>query len=227
MRKIRTDEILERKDFLNLNDSDFDEQVLRYCIEKLSEYEIGISKIDSLTEYPVKKYEIFKIDIKNERIFMLDTNLIKCDYDLDSRELYYSREITQKICTTMKRLYEDAIMGNDEMEVMYQDEINNLKDQIKNLKELDEDEYNFDRFTYNSLKDTDFFENYNEMLENKNNLKTENEALKEKVEKSEKMILDLSNKLKISLDDIEKNRNELKVKNKSLIEKLISRIKKL
>ena len=51
--------------------------------------------------------------------------------------------------------------------------------------------------------------------------------LKEKLKKTEEMILELSNKLKISLDDIEANRKKLKINNKSIFEKVLDRIKEI
>lgn len=226
MRNIRCDEILKRKDFLNLSIPDFEEQVNRYCINKINEYETEPAKIDSLKSYPEKKFEIFKLlfDSGKSKIFILDTNLINYEEDLDERELYYSRIIAKRICDNMKRLYEDAISGISELELEYKDSIDSIKKKIEELKELDENEYNLDRFAYNALVDTAIIEEIDTI---KKDSLEENEKLKEKLKLSEKQIIELSNKLKISLETIEKNRENLQLNTTSKFEKIINKIKKI
>lgn len=225
MRKIRCDEILNRNDFPNLNDKEFEEQVKRFCLDKLNEYSVEENKIDVLKEYPSKKYEIFKIDIANEKIFVLDTNLINYDGEKDDIELFYSRTISKDICDNLKRLSEDAVIGNPELESLYIDNINEIKNHIQELKKLDEDEYNLDRFIYNSLQDTNILEDYQKIDLSQNRLSEENKQLREQLKKSEKTILELSNKLKISLEDIEENRKKLQVSNQSKFEKMLNKLK--
>ena len=106
MRNIKCDEILDRSEFLKLSISDFEEQVKRYCISKMNEYETEPSKVDSLKFYPEKKYEIFKLLFEDgkAKIFILDTNSINYKEDLEERELYYSRIIAKRICDNMKIL---------------------------------------------------------------------------------------------------------------------------
>ena len=43
MRKIKCDEVLNKRDFPGLNDSDFVKQVINYCLDKMNEYEFSIS----------------------------------------------------------------------------------------------------------------------------------------------------------------------------------------
>ena len=38
MRKIKCDEVLNKRDFPGLTDSDFVKQVIRYCLDKMNEY---------------------------------------------------------------------------------------------------------------------------------------------------------------------------------------------
>lgn len=226
MRSIRCDEILNKNDFSKLSVSDFEEQVKRHCISKMNEYETEPAKIDSLKLYPEKKYEIFKLLFEDgkTKIFILDTNLINYKDDLDERELYYSRIIAKRICDNMKIIYEDAIIGVQELEIEYKENIENIKNKIEELKELDENEYNLDRFAHNALKDTSFFDGVEEF---KNDTFEENKKLKEKLKVSEEKIFDLSNKLKISLETIEKSREDLQLHTTSKFEKIIKRIKKL
>lgn len=226
MRNIRCDEILKRKDFLNLSIPDFEEQVNRYCINKMNEYETEPSKIDSLKSYPEKNFEIFKLlfDSGKNKFFILDTNLINYDEDLDEKELYYSRIIAKRICDNMKILYEDAVSGIPELELEYKDSIDSIKQKIEELKQLDENEYNLDRFAYNALVDTDIIEEIDTI---KKDSLEENKQLKEKLQLSENQIIELSNKLKISLETIEKNRKDLQLNTSSKFEKIINKIKKI
>ena len=143
---------------------------------------------------------------------------------MEERELYYSRIIAKRICDNMKILEEDAIIGISESELEYKEDIDNIKSKIKELKELDENEYNLDRFAHNALKDTKFFE---KIEEGKDEISEENRNLKEKLKSSEKQILELSNKLKISLDTIEKNREDLQLHTTSKFEKVINYVKKI
>lgn len=226
MRNIRCDEILKRKDFLNLSVLDFEEQVKRFCISKMNEYETEPSKIDSLKTYPEKKFEIFKLIFENgnSKIFVLDTNSINYYDDKKEKELYYSRIIAKRICENKKRINEDAIFGISQLEFEYKDEINKIKDKIKELQELDENEYNVDRFAYNALINTTIIDEVEGL---KKDSSDENNELKEKLKTSEKQIIELSNKLKISLETIEKNRENLKLNTTSKFEKIINKIKKI
>lgn len=226
MRNIRCDEILKRKEFFNLSLEDFEEQVNRFCLDKMNEYETEPSKLETLKSYPEKKYEIFKLifeDGKN-KIFILDTNLIYYKEDLKDRELYYSRIIAKRICDNMKRLNEDAIIGIPELENEYKDDIDSIKNKIDELKQLDENEYNVDRFAYDALVSTDIMD---ELDKERTTSLDENEKLKEKLKASENQIMELSNKLKISLDTIEKNRDNLNLHTTSRFEKIMNRIKRI
>ncbi len=227
MRKIKCDEVLNKRDFPGLTDSDFVKQVIRYCLDKMNEYELSPKKIETLKEYPQKVYEVFQLDLESEgyRIFVLETDLIDYDGEETEKELYYSRIIAKRICDNLKRLHEDAAMKNIDTKSFLLDDIAEIEKQIEELKKLDEDEYNLDRFIYNSLFATDIIEEYEEVQSEKLSLEEENKILKEKIKKSEKTILELSNKLKISLDDIEANRNKLKINNKSVFEKVVEKLK--
>lgn len=226
MRNIRCDEILKRSDFSKISMSDFEEQVNRYCIDKMNEYETEPAKIDSLKEYPEKRFEIFKLifETGNNKIFILDTDLIDYKDELNQRELYYSRIIAKTICDNMKKLNEDAILGIPELEYEYEEDIENIKNKIKELKELDENEYNLDRFVYNSLLGTTIIDEVEEL---KKDASKENSILKEKLKASENQIMDLSNKLKISLETIQKNRDNLKLNTTSKFERFVETIKKI
>lgn len=229
MRKIKCDEILNKSNFLGISDKEFVKQVERYCLDKMNEYEVSPKKSESLKKYPEKRYEIFKLDLEfqGDKIFILETDAISYDGEVEDKELYYSRIIAKRICDNLKRLNEDAAMKSTETKSMFLDEINEIEKQIKELKTLDEDEYNLDRFIYNSLFDTNIINEYEEIQTENISLEEENKALKEKLKKSEEMILELSNKLKISLDDIEANRKKLKINNKSIFEKVLDRIKEI
>lgn len=229
MRKIKCDEILNKSNFLGISDKDFIKQVERFCLDKMNEYEVTPKKSESLKTYPEKRYEIFKLDLETQgdKIFILETDLINYDGEAEDKDLYYSRIIAKRICDNLKRLNEDAAMQSTETKSMFLDEIQEIEKQIKDLKTLDEDEYNLDRFIYNSLFDSNIINEYEEIQVENNTLEEENKALKEKLKKSEEMILELSNKLKISLDDIEANRKKLKINNKSIFEKVLDRIKEI
>lgn len=229
MRKIKCDEILNKSNFLGISDKDFIKQVERFCLDKMNEYEVTPKKSESLKTYPEKRYEIFKLDLESQgdKIFILETDLINYDGETEYKDLYYSRIIAKRICDNLKRLNEDAAMQSTETKSMFLDEIQEIEKQIKDLKTLDEDEYNLDRFIYNSLFDSNIINEYEEIQVENNTLEEENKALKEKLKKSEEMILELSNKLKISLDDIEANRKKLKINNKSIFEKVLDRIKEI
>lgn len=226
MRNIRCDEVLKRSDFSKLSMSDFEEQVNRYCIDKMNEYETEPAKFQSLKEYPEKKFEIFKLifETGNNKIFILDTDLIDYEEEQEEKELYYSRIIAKRICDNMKKIDEDAISGIPELESEYKEDIENIKDKIKELKELDENEYNLDRFVYNALLGTSIIDEVESMQKE---ALEENEILKEKLKESEKQIMELSNKLKISLDTIQKNREDLKLNTTSRFERVLEKIKKI
>lgn len=229
MRKIKSDEILNKSDFPSMSDKDFLKQVERYCLDKMTEYEVTPKKTESLKEYPNKKYEIFKLDLESEgdKIFVLDTSLINYDGELEDRELYYSRIIAKRICDNMKRLNEDAAMQSVEAKSMFMDDIKEIETQIKDLKVLDEDQYNLDRFIFNTLFDSEIINEFEEIQSDNILLEEENRLLKEKLKSSENTIIELSNKLKISLDDIEANRKKLKINNKSTFEKIFDKIKEI
>ena len=127
----------------------------------------------------------------------------------------------------MKRLNEDAAMHSVEAKSMFMDDIKEIETQIKDLKVLDEDQYNLDRFIFNTLFDSEIINEFEEMQSDNISLEEENRLLKEKLKSSENTIIELSNKLKISLDDIEANRKKLKINNKSTFEKIFDKIKEI
>ena len=47
MRKIKSDEILNISDFPSMSDKDFIKQVERYCLDKMTEYEVTPKKTES------------------------------------------------------------------------------------------------------------------------------------------------------------------------------------
>lgn len=229
MRNIKCEEILNREEFPNITGKAFEKQVEYYLIDKLNEYETTPSKNISLKEKPVKKYEIFSLIFEvldeGKKVFVLDTDLINYSEDKNESELYYSRIIAKRICDKLKILNEDAISGIPELENEYKDDIDSLKKEIEELRELDENEYNLDLFASIALEDTEITE-YLETLQTENDdLINENKDLKEKLKKSEDQIIDLSNKLKISLDSIEKNREDLELRTQSRFEKFLAKIR--
>lgn len=223
MRNIKCEEILKRKDYLGLNISDFEEQVNRFCLSKLNEYEVEPSRLESLKKCPEKRYEIFRLNFTsgNKKIFMLETSLIDYDENMEERELYYSSIIAKRICDNMKRIDEDAINGISEIENEYENDIIEIKENIKSLQELDKDEYNIDSFAYNALLGTGVIEELEEERDE------ENKKLKEELRVAEEKIADLTNKLRISLTEIEKNRKNLNLNTSSQFEKFINKIKKI
>lgn len=225
MRNIRCDEILDRNEFSKLSVKDFEKQAQNFCIDKMNEYETQPSKINSLSTYPEKKFEIFNLIFENggNKIFVLDTDLINYSDEQEDKEIYYSRIIAKRICENLKILNEDAIVGISELEFEYKDEKEKIKAKIEELKELDENEYNLDRFVYDSLEETNILED----IEQLRNTAQENEILKEKLKVSENQIAELSNKLKISLEAIEKNRKDLKLNTKSRFESFLEKVKKI
>lgn len=231
MRNIRCDEILNREEFSKISEKDFEIQVENYLIDKLNEYETTPSKNITLQEKPTKSYEVFNLifeSLYNEtKVFVLDTNLINYNDDKDESELYYSRIIAKRICENLKILNEDAINGIPELENEFKDDIDLVKQKIEELRELDENEFNLDLFASIALEDTEISKHIDTLQTENVNLVQENIILKENLKKSEEQIIDLSNKLKISLDSIEKNREHLELHTQSRFEKFLARIKKI
>ena len=231
MRNIRCDEILNREEFSKISDKDFEKQVEYYLIDKLNEYETTPSKNITLNEKPIKRYEVFNLVFEaldqDKKIFVLDTGLINYDEDVEESELYYSRIIAKRICENLKVLHEDAINGITELENEFKDDIDLVKQKIAELQELDENEFNLDLFASIALEDTEIADQLETLQLTNNDLTVENKELREKLKKSEEQIIDLSNKLKISLDSIEKNRENLQLHTQSRFEKFLIKIKKM
>lgn len=224
MRNINPDEILKRKDYSTLTDGDFKKKVYDYCKIKLDEIDniTENDRIRELKEFPIKKYEIFKLNIDGGKIFLLSQDDIHYNEEKKERELYYSASIAKQICILQKQLSETAI---DLVEKEYEEDIKETKEKIEQLKDLDDQEYGLSRFIYSSLEDTDILENYEKSYEKSQSLEIENKKLKEQLNLSEKNIMDLSNKLKFLLDEVEKSRNNLEIKNKNIFQKIGEKIK--
>lgn len=230
MRSIVCEDILQRNMFPKISYKDYEEQVEYYLIDIMNSYDTTPISEFSLIDKPIKKYEIFKLIYKHKNsysIFLIETDLINCDDDINLKELYYSRNVASKICHILKRLNEDAIIGISELEVEFQDDINALNNEIDELRKLDTDEYNMDLFSYITLKDTSIFKDIEIIEKSRNDLLLENEQIKNKLSESEKMIRDLTEKLMVSLETIEKNRNKLMVREKSKSETFLNKIKKI
>lgn len=229
MRNINCDEILPREEFASLNDSDYEEQVIRFCQENLTKY-----KNDLIENYngfiinaPSKVYEVFKLNSKISRIFLLNTNQINYNGDECDKELYYTANAAYKICLNKKILNEDATLGNAEIQADFKEEKDKLEKEIEQLIDNDNNCFNEDRFIFNTLDGSIILEEYNKVSSFKTNLENENKILKEKLKDNENTIIDLSNKLKISLDNIEKSRDNLSIKSKSKFENLFDRLKEI
>lgn len=226
MRNVNPDEILKKIDYPNLNDKNFKEKVCSYCREKLNEID-RITEHERMLElkyFPRKKYEIFKLNVDNGKIFVLNEDEIHYDEDKKDQELYYSPNIAKQICELLKQQNETSI---GLVEDKYSEEIKNANDKIEKLKELDDQEYGLARFLYNSFQDTNILEDYEKMYRSNENLELENKKLREKLKLSEKNIMDLSNKLKFLLDKIEKNRKLLDMDNKNVFQKIAEKLKNI
>jgi len=215
MRNVNPDEILKRSDYQDLTDKQFKEKVCEHCRYKLQNLDNipESEKILQLSKFPEKVYEVFNLNVDGGKIFVLKTNEIYYIGDDKNKELYYSPNVVKELCIKMKQLNESAIDLIDD----FADDIKKAKEDIEALKELDDQEYGLARFMYSTLGESNIIDEYSK-------LNNENKALKENLEKSQKNVEDLSNKLKFLLDEMEKNKKSLNMKNKNIFQRIAEKL---
>lgn len=215
MRNVNPDEILKRSDYQDLTDKQFKDKVCEHCRYKLQDLDNipESEKILQLNKFPEKVYEIFNLNVDGGKIFVLKTNEIYYIGDEKEKELYYSPNVVKELCIKMKQLNESAINLIDD----FADDIKRAKEDIETLKELDNQEYGLARFMYSTLGESNIIDEYGK-------LNDENKALKENLEKSQKNVEELSNKLKFLLDEMEKNKKSLDMKSKNIFQRIAEKL---
>ena len=145
-----------------------------------------------LDSKPIKKYEIYKINLEKEEVMIANKDWLITDKQNDI-EVYFDKNIAFEICEICNQLNDSAINSCPEIMEMYQDEVFEKKEKIAVLKEEDEKKYKNALTEYHIVTESYIFKN----------LKKENRFLNNKVNDYKEIIRDLGKKLEFSMEKYE------------------------
>lgn len=165
----------------------------KLCLERYLEMKISDSQFD-FYNFPRKKYEIYKLALEKEKLMMCDT---KYFVNADEKEVYYDKKIAIEIYDLKVELEENVINSFPEIMEMYQQEIYEKQVRIERLEKSDEEKFQEAVKIYELVNKSDIFQE----LKNKYELsENENAQLKNRLDKANTVITDLSKKLEITLN---------------------------
>lgn len=145
-----------------------------------------------LDSEPIKKYEIYKINLEKEEIMIANKDWLITDKQ-NEIEAYFDKNIAFEICEICNQLNDSAINSCPEIMEMYQDEVFMKREKIAILKEEDEKKYNKALTEYHIVTESYIFKN----------LKKENRVLNNKVSNYREIIRNLGKRLEISMERYE------------------------
>lgn len=203
--------------FVNLNHNDLenvkklekqDKRKHEKAVKKFCETKTKELKEEIIPSFIEKSYEIFKLDLSTENIYLLNKKELPVQNSpMEKQELFFKYENAKKALELLKKIYENIANNHEETIEIMSDEINEFKEELEFVRKKDEEDYLESVKLYTKIKNTDFMIQYKKILE-------ENEKLENKIESIERLLIkskernkNLENKLKIALEEIEKNRN--------------------
>lgn len=167
------------------------------------EYEKLLSNVDSLhslLNLPVKKYEIFSLDVFGGKTILAPLSILP---EGENKELYYDFNIANEIYKNLIDINDIDFNEYDEISQLYADDINEKNTNISELRKRDIELFNKDMTSYNMISSTPLYQDYRLLNNDKERLLEENKKLSVMIEEYNEKIRDLSNKLKISLERVE------------------------
>ena len=174
----------------------------KMCIDKYIELKNGLNNNKYFwEEEPQKQYEIYRLISDNESLMLINTQYFP---KTENKEIFYDKDLAIKIYENMVNLEENVICSFPDLIEIYQNDIIEVQNQIEKLKIEDNLKYEEDIKNYKMLCDSDMFKIIKEDI---NNARRENLQLKQQIEKANNTIKNLSNKLEISLNRVEKLQN--------------------
>lgn len=153
----------------------------------------NISKNITIEKYPSmidKNYEVFKLDLPTEHIYLVNKNLLPESEKLEKTELFFKYELAKKAYNLLKKINESIAINHEETLTEINNEIQEFKDELIAIKKEDEEAYLESIKIYNKIKNTDFMIQYN-------NLINENKILNKKMKDAKKLVTDLKERNKI------------------------------
>lgn len=180
---------------------EFNELKLKNNCSEEQFYEIYIQGIDTvptesiIISKPVKKYEIFLLNILDGKIIAINKNYINHD-NFDGQELYYNYDIAKQIANYLSDIQDGILAEQYEFIELYKEERLKKDKLISELKLQDEKIFNEKEKEYNILINSKLYSEYQKILEENNKLKLENKNLLMTNQKKTGFFAKLVNKIK-------------------------------
>lgn len=197
----RQNNIESIKQLKELDNSQRMNAVNKACINKYIELKSEKAGEFSFNKKPIKQYEIYKLSSDTDKLMLINTKYFP---DTENKEVYYDKNIAIEIYDDMCQLDENVVNSFPELIELYQDDIVEKQNRIEELKKEDEIKFQEALNIYNLLNESEILKN---MKENYNLIENENKEVKEQLKKANQYIKELSKKLQITLNKIEKLQN--------------------
>lgn len=191
----------KNQSFLDFDQSLINQEAIKFCRKLYNELLLE-TNMPNVFEIPQKYFEIFLLNVNGGKTEILKTiHLINGE----NKELYYKFEIASKIHELLIDIHDSSINEFPEIESLCRTEIIRKEDEIKTLKKQDEEAFEYDSRVYEMISNSSFKADFDKLQKEIEGYKKENKNLSINAQKNNESIMDLSKKLKIALDWIEKN----------------------
>lgn len=183
----------------------FDEEKLntnsiKYFRDQYNDILSSEANIVNLLYKPIKKFEIFKLDVCGGKICLARASSLP---DGNNRELYYNFAIANQIYQKNIDIQDSTFNDYDDVKYIYEREILKIEDEISDLKVRDEEEFKEDSIAYNLISQTSLYDDYQLLSRDNERLIQKNKKLNKTILDYNEKIRDLSEKLKVSLERVE------------------------
>lgn len=181
--EITQNDIIELK---RVDNEKFNHYVIKYCRNQYNELVSKKDYIIDLLNKPLKRFEIFSLDVYGgKKVLLLTSNLPNGK----EKDLYYNFDNANKVYQNLIDIKDIMFNEYDEVQEIYINDILKIENEIKKLKEHDEELYIDDVKKHDIVCKTSLYENCLE--------------LRKSLHEQNKQIMDMSKKLQISLERIE------------------------
>lgn len=201
------------KELLKIDEEQLEANAIKYFKSQYSM--LLLSSGDNSTDIlykPNKRFEIFILNAVERKIFLTESSNLP---DGPNRDLYYSFEIANKIYKKLIDIKDSTFNDYEEIQYLYSREILQNESEISDLELNDNKIFEKDMKAYEIISKTPLYENYQLLNKDKKNLIRENEVLNKTILEYKGEVINLSKKIKISLEKI-----EILQKPKTFLEKL-------
>lgn len=165
---------------------EFSELKLRNIYEEKTFYQEYLKNLpnvindDKVLNIPVKQYEIFYLNILGGKLILLNKDYIDNTDNTDS-ELFFDYSIAFKVYNLMLDIIDDIEDEKNEFNELYKNDRLQKSEEIEKLKKQDDEIYKIKQKEFEEEIYPDIYKNYLKLKDENEQLRFENEKLKEEI----------------------------------------------